>query len=72
MIENSAHTVQDVLLKECEEFQQLCERHKELDSRLSDLAGKHFLSDSEKVEEITIKKRKLAIKDRMAVMIRSH
>jgi uncharacterized protein YdcH (DUF465 family) len=30
------------------------------------------LSADEKVEEVTIKKKKLVIKDRMAFMVRSH
>lgn len=71
-MENSALNVQDVLMKESEEFQQLLRRHRELDKRLSTLNEKLFLSDEEKYEEITIKKKKLAIKDRMATMIRSH
>ena len=69
---DSALDVQDLLMRESEEFQQLFQRHRELDERLHALTGKLFLSDEEKVEEVTIKKKKLAIKDRMAFMIRSH
>ena len=72
MIENRAPNAQDLLMRECEEFQQLTHRHHQLDVRLSTLTEKVFLSDEEKVEKITIKKRKLLIKDRMAFMIRSH
>jgi len=72
LIEYSAPTTQDLLLRECEEFQQLSQRHRELDARLSALTEKLFLSDEERVEEVTIKKKKLFIKDRMAVMVRSH
>ena len=71
MIE-SAPAVQDLLMRECEEFQQLTQRHRELDARLNALTGKPSLSDDERVEEVTLKKKKLAIKDRMAFMIRSH
>ncbi|HXV59289.1 MAG TPA: YdcH family protein [Vicinamibacteria bacterium] len=59
-------------MRECEEFQQLSRRHQELDERLVRLTEKLFLTDEEKVEEVTLKKKKLAIKDRMAHMIRSH
>ncbi len=59
-------------MRECEEFQQLSQRHRELDARLNALTGKLCLSDDERVEEVTLKKKKLAIKDRMAFMIRSH
>ncbi len=71
-MENSVLNAQDLLMRECEEFQQLSQRHHELDTRLSALTEKLILSDEEKVEEVTIKKKKLVIKDRMAFMIRSH
>jgi len=71
-MESSAPEVQDLLMRECEEFQQLSRRHSELEARLSALTEKLFLSDEEKVEEVNLKKRKLVIKDRMAFMIRSH
>lgn len=71
MIE-SAPAVQDLLLRECEEFQQLTQRHRELDAQLTALTGKPILSEDERVEEVILKKKKLAIKDRMAFMIRSH
>lgn len=72
MINNVAQLAQDVLMRECEEFQQLFQRHRELDERLSSLGEQVFLSADEKVEEVTIKKKKLVIKDRMAFMVRSH
>lgn len=71
-MESGAPNVQDLLMQESEEFQQLFRRHRELDARLHALTEKLFLSDEEKVEEIKIKKKKLAIKDRMAFMMRSH
>ncbi len=72
MIENSVPNAQDLLMRECEEFQQLSQRHHELDVQLSALRDKVVWNDEEKVEEVVIKKRKLVIKDRMAFMIRSH
>jgi uncharacterized protein YdcH (DUF465 family) len=71
-MERSAADVKELLLRESEEFQQLSRRHQELDERLTALTAKYLLSDEEKVEEVTLKKKKLAIKDRMALMIRSH
>ncbi len=71
-MEGGARDVRELLLRESEEFQQLSKRHQELDERLTALTSKYFLSEEEKLEEITLKKRKLAIKDRMAHMIRSH
>jgi uncharacterized protein YdcH (DUF465 family) len=68
----SASDIEETLMMESEEFQKLSEQHRELDARLKILNKKHFLTDDEKLEETTIKKKKLAIKDRMAVLIRSH
>ncbi|MGH9322172.1 MAG: DUF465 domain-containing protein [Vicinamibacteria bacterium] len=71
-MERSATAIKELLLQESEEFQQLSRRHQELDERLIALTSKFFLSEEEKVEEVTLKKKKLAIKDRMAHMIRAH
>jgi uncharacterized protein YdcH (DUF465 family) len=48
-----------------EEYHDLAARHHELDERLSQLTAKHYLSELEQLEEATLKKRKLQLKDRM-------
>ncbi len=48
-----------------EELHQLAARHHDLDDRLSQLTSKHYLSEPEQVEEVTLKKQKLQLKDRM-------
>ena len=53
------------LLQTDEEFNQLAAQHHQLEDRLQELTSKHYLSEPEQVEEITLKKRKLALKDRM-------
>ncbi|MCX6539468.1 MAG: DUF465 domain-containing protein [Acidobacteria bacterium] len=53
------------LLQNDDEFRQLTTKHKELEHRLSELAHKTYLSEPEQVEQATIKKRKLQLKDRM-------
>ena len=68
----SSQTVREVLLQENEEFQRLAHKHEELEERLTFLSGKIFLSDEEKLEEVTLKKKKLAVKDKMATLIRNH
>jgi uncharacterized protein YdcH (DUF465 family) len=60
------------LLRTDEEFQQLASRHHELEDRLHQLTAKHYLSEPEQVEEVTLKKRKLQIKDRMEDIVRRH
>jgi len=68
----SSETVKEVLLQENEEFQRLAQKHQELEERLTILSGKIFLSDEEKLEEVTLKKKKLAVKDKMAALIRNY
>lgn len=68
----SSDVVKEALLEENEEFQRLAKKHQELQERLTILSGKIFLSDEEKFEEVTLKKKKLALKDKMASLIRQH
>jgi uncharacterized protein YdcH (DUF465 family) len=60
-----ASDLMSTLLQTDDEFRKLSTRHKELEHRLSELALKPYLSEPEQVEEVTIKKRKLQLKDRM-------
>ena len=55
-----------------EEYTDLAARHHELDERLSQLTAKHYLSEPEQLEEVTLKKRKLQLKDRMEDILRRH
>jgi uncharacterized protein YdcH (DUF465 family) len=52
------------------EYLELSARHRELEDRLSELSRKSYLSEPEQVEEATIKKRKLQLKDRMEDIVR--
>ena len=64
--------LKELLLKTDEEFRQLATQHHELDDRLQQLSGKSYLSEPEQVEEVTLKKRKLQLKDRMEDILRRH
>jgi uncharacterized protein YdcH (DUF465 family) len=48
-----------------EEYRQLEAQHHQYESRLGELAEKAVLSEAEQVEESTLKKKKLQLKDRM-------
>jgi uncharacterized protein len=67
-----AQDLKHLLLETNEEYRQLASKHHELDDRLHELASKHYLSDSEQFEEVTLKKRKLQLKDRMEDISRSY
>jgi uncharacterized protein YdcH (DUF465 family) len=64
--------LKELLLKTDEEFRQLATQHHELDDRLHELSAKPYLSQPEQVEEVTLKKRKLYLKDRMEDILRRH
>jgi len=68
---NTAETqeVKYFLLQSHDQFRELAERHHALDDRLHELIEKPHLSESEQIEETTIKKRKLALKDRMEQIV---
>lgn len=60
------------LLQTDEELHTLSVQHHELDNRLHELTSKHYLSEPEQVEEVTLKKKKLQLKDRMEDIMRRH
>ena len=60
------------LMQTDEEFHQLADKHHQLEDRLHELTVKHYLSEPEQVEEVTLKKRKLQLKDRMEDILRRH
>jgi uncharacterized protein len=60
------------LMRTDEEFHNLAARHHELEDRLHELTAKHYLSEPEQLEEVTLKKRKLQLKDRMENILRRH
>ena len=51
--------------QQLEELKALAAQHHDLDDRLSQLSSRSYLSEPEQVEETTLKKRKLQLKDRM-------
>ena len=62
--------LKDELARTDEDFRNLSAKHHELEDRLHELTSKHYLSEPEQVEEVTLKKRKLQIKDRMEDILR--
>jgi len=71
---NAAETqdVKHLLLHQNDQYRQLVEQHHQLDHRLHELTDKHYLSPTEQLEEVTIKKRKLALKDQMEAIAREY
>ena len=60
------------LLQSDEEYRQLATQHHDLDEKIHDLTARHYLSEPEQLEETTLKKRKLQLKDQMELILRRH
>ena len=57
-------------LRTTEELQRLVAEHHELDERIHRLSTLAYLTDQQQFEEIQLKKRKLALKDRIESLLR--
>ncbi len=60
------------LLQTDQEYRQLATQHHDLDEKLHTLASRNYLSEPEQLEEVTLKKRKLQLKDQMENILRRH
>ncbi len=54
------------------EFRELAKEHQRYEERLSQLTALHYPSQEEMNEEVTLKKKKLQLKDRMEAILQSH
>ena len=67
-----AEDLKHLLIETNDEYRQLASKHHSLDDRLHELEAKHYLSDAEQFEEVSLKKRKLLVKDPMENILREH
>ena len=65
----STDSVKEELMTRDPEFRELAREHTKYEQRLSELSALAYPSDEEQLEEITLKKKKLAIKDQMYSII---
>jgi hypothetical protein len=61
--------LKELLLKENDDFKKLHQEHRSCDKRLEVLMAKSFLTEEDEVEAKKLKKRKLALKDRMYLIM---
>ena len=61
--------LKDRMLRQSDAFKKLNHQHQELEKKLERFKAKAFLTEEERLEERLIKKRKLALKDRMYLMM---
>ena len=60
------------LLQTDTEYRQLASLHHTLDQQIHSLSMRQHLSEPEQLEEVTLKKRKLQLKDQMESILRRH
>jgi len=67
-----AESVKDELMTNNSEFRELVREHHRYEERLTELSALAYPSDEEQLEEVTLKKKKLAIKDQMYSLMLQH
>ena len=53
-------------------YRKLSKQHRSYEDRLEELCKKHYLSEDERIESRTIKKKKLVLKDQMEEIARNY
>ena len=65
-------SLKEQLMTSDPEFRELAREHGRYEARLSELSALAYPSDEEQLEEITLKKKKLAVKDQMHAILMRH
>ena len=68
----NAENLKEQLMLNDPEFRELAREHTRYEERLSELSALAYPSDEEQLEEITLKKKKLALKDQMYSIMLQH
>ena len=68
----NADSLKEQLIHTDPEFRELAREHTKYEERLSHLSSLTYPSDEEQLEEITLKKKKLAVKDQMQAIMSRH
>ena len=64
--------LKEELINQDPEFRELAREHTRYEQRLSELSSLAYPSDEEQLEEVTLKKKKLALKDQMYSIMMQH
>ena len=67
-----ADNLKEELMTSNPEFRELAREHGRYEARLSELSALSYPSDEEQLEEVTLKKKKLALKDQMYSIMLQH
>ena len=64
--------LKEELMSRDPEFRELAREHTRYEERLSELTALAYPSDEEQLEEVTLKKKKLALKDQLYSLLMQH
>jgi len=64
-----ADSLKEELMASNPEFREMAREHGRYEQRLSELSALTYPSDEEQLEEVTLKKKKLALKDQMYTLM---
>jgi uncharacterized protein YdcH (DUF465 family) len=67
-----ADPVRDELIRENQTFRDLVQQHQIYENRLSELAGLTYPNEDELLEETTLKKKKLTVKDEIYAILHDY
>jgi uncharacterized protein YdcH (DUF465 family) len=68
----TADLLKEELINQDPEFRELAREHTRYEQRLSELSALAYPSDEEQLEEVTLKKKKLVLKDQMYTIMMQH
>ena len=68
----TADMLKEELMNRDPEFRELAREHTRYEERLSELTALAYPSDEEQLEEVTLKKKKLVLKDQMYTIMMQH
>jgi uncharacterized protein YdcH (DUF465 family) len=69
---STTDAVKDELLKTNPTFRELVHQHQNYEQRLNELSGLTYPNDDEQLEESTLKKKKLMVKDEIYAMMHDY
>lgn len=69
---SATNAVRDELYKNDPVFRELVQKHQSYEARLDELQHLSYPSDDEMLEETTLKKKKLLLKDEIYAMMQKH
>ncbi len=69
---NGTDGLRDQLMSSNSEFRDLAREHGRYEARLNELTALAYPNDEEQLEEVTLKKKKLAVKDQMQEIMLQH